>query len=138
MKIEVRYFSRSGNTGKIACAIAEAAGVTAKIISEKLEGDVDLLFIGGAMYAFSIDARLKNFINGLDASKIKKAAVFGTSAGIQSVPANIKKLLTAKGITVIDETFYCASEFTLVNKGKPDDKDLQDAKDFAARCLKAD
>ncbi len=36
MKIEVRYFTRSGNTKKLAEAIAKAVGVEAKTVNEPL------------------------------------------------------------------------------------------------------
>lgn len=44
MKIEVRYFSRGGNTKKLAEAIAKAVGAEAKTVSEPLTEDVDILF----------------------------------------------------------------------------------------------
>lgn len=44
MNIEVRYDSKSGNTKKIANAIAKQVGVSAKSIHEPLQGKVDILF----------------------------------------------------------------------------------------------
>jgi flavodoxin len=55
MNIEVRYYSKSGNTKKIANAIAKQAGVSAKSIHEPIQGKVDILFLGTGRYAFDID-----------------------------------------------------------------------------------
>ena len=43
MKIAIRYYTRSGNTKKLAEAIAEAASVEAKDVSVPLEEEVDVL-----------------------------------------------------------------------------------------------
>ena len=45
MKIAVRYYTRSGNTKKLADAIAEAASVDAKDVSVTLEEKADILFL---------------------------------------------------------------------------------------------
>ena len=130
----MRYLSKSGNTEKVAKAVAEEAGVSAKSVSEGISGEVDLLFLGGALYAFSLAPQLKAFIAGLDAGKIKKAAVFATSAGVQSVTTTIKQALRARGIAIAEYAngaFYCQGEFKVFNKGRPNEADLENAKKFA-------
>jgi glyoxylase-like metal-dependent hydrolase (beta-lactamase superfamily II) len=62
MNIEVRYYSKSGNTKKIVDAIAKQAGVSAKSIREPVQGHVDILFLGTGIYAFDIDPELKEYI----------------------------------------------------------------------------
>ena len=59
MKVAVRYFSRGGNTKKLAEAIASAIGVEAKDVSFGLNEDVDLLFLGSSVYAYGVDASIK-------------------------------------------------------------------------------
>lgn len=44
MNIEVRYLSKSGNTKKVAEAIAKALNVAAKPITENVNRDTDILF----------------------------------------------------------------------------------------------
>ena len=51
MKIAVRYYTRSGNTKKLAEAIAKAVGAEAKTVDEPLWEDVDILFLGSSVYA---------------------------------------------------------------------------------------
>ncbi|MDR1363431.1 MAG: flavodoxin, partial [Spirochaetaceae bacterium] len=131
MKIEVRYLSKSGNTEKIAKAIAEAAGVTAKPITDKIDSEVDILFLGGAVYAFGIDNELKNFISTLNSSQIRNVAIFSTAAVVKSAYSNIAKLLAEKNITVLTREFHCKGEFKFMHKGHPNTADLERAKVFA-------
>ena len=61
MKVEVRYYSRSGNTKVLAEAIAKEAGVKAISVDSKeaeINNKVDVLFIGGALYAYGLDNNL--------------------------------------------------------------------------------
>lgn len=131
MNTAVRYFSRGGNTKRVADAIAEAAGVEAKDCSASLTEPVDLLFLGGSVYWGGIDKSLKQFIERLDPSKVKCAAVFGTSALKKEPDREIEKLLKSKGITVSDKSFHCRGEFSAVHKGHPDSDDLRRAAAFA-------
>ena len=79
MKIAVRYFSRGGNTKKLADAIADAVGVTAETTDVPLTEDVDILFLGSSVYAFNVDDHVKDFIEGIDVT-IGKVVGFSTAA----------------------------------------------------------
>ena len=62
MNIAVRYYSRSGNTKAVADAIAAAAQVQAVSVDQDdaaITEPVDVLFIGGALYAYGLDSSLK-------------------------------------------------------------------------------
>ena len=83
MNIAVRYYSRGGNTKKIAEAIAGAVGVEAKTVSEPLKEAVDILFLGSAPYAFDVDDEVKKFISGIRVS-VGKVVNFSTSAAVRS------------------------------------------------------
>lgn len=52
MKIAARYYTRSGNTKKLADAIADAVGTTAKTTAEPLTEDMDILFLGSSVKPF--------------------------------------------------------------------------------------
>ena len=53
MNYAVAYYTRSGNTKKVADAIAEVIGVPTTDISKGLSADVDVLFLGSSLYAFT-------------------------------------------------------------------------------------
>lgn len=131
MKAAVRYFSRSGNTKIAAEAIGRAAGVKAvSIDSPEAANDTetDVLFIGGALYAYGIDAHLKSYIASLQKEKVKLAVVFSTSWISKHAIDLIRSGLEKQGIRVADETLYF--------RGKPGEKQQQEAAAFTARFLK--
>lgn len=134
MKIAVRYYTRSGNTGKLAEAIAKAVGVEAKTVDELLLEDVDILFLGSSVYAYGVDDNIKNFISNLD-TKVGKVVNFSTAALVKSTYKQVGKLLAKKGIAQAEEEFYCKGSFGPMHKGKPDEKDCMAAAAFAKKVI---
>ena len=130
MNIAVRYYSRGGNTKKIAEAIAKAVGVEAKTVSEPLTEDVDILFLGSAPYAFDVDDEVKKFISGIHVS-VGKAVNFSTSAAVKSTRRYVGKLLAERQIPVAEEEFSCRGAFAMLHKGRPNEDDQKAAADFA-------
>ncbi len=134
MNIAVRYYSRGGNTKKIAEAIAEAVGVEAKTVSEPLSEDVDILFLGSAPYAFDIDDEVKKFISGIHVS-VGKVVNFSTSAAVKSTRKYIEKLLAEKQIPIAEEEFSCRGAFAMLHKGRPNESDQKAAAEFARKII---
>lgn len=66
MKIAIRYYSKTGNTEKLAEAIGEAIGVAPKTIDEPLNEDVDILFLGNSVYNAGADSKVKEFLKNID------------------------------------------------------------------------
>ncbi len=134
MKVAIRYFSRGGNTKKLADAIAKAVGVEAKTVSKPLTEDVDILFLGSSVYAYGVDDAVKEFINGIDV-KIGKVVNFSTAALIKSTYKQVAKLLAAKNIPLAKEEFACKGSFAMMHRGKPDDADCKAAAEFAKKIV---
>ena len=134
MKIEVRYYTRSGNTKKLAEAIAKAAGTEAKTVEEPLREDVDILFLGSSVYAYGVDDSIKKFISNIDVT-VGKVVNFSTAALIKSTYKQVGKLLAEKGIAQAEEEFYCKGSFGPMHKGKPDEKDCKAAAAFAKKII---
>ena len=131
---KVIYASRSGNTKKLAEAIAKGAGCEAfSVDSAANMEDVDTLFVGGSIYAGKIDSRLRKFLEELSASQVQNVIVFGTAAGNKSALAEVKTILEPKGIKVSDKAFQCRGSFLLANKRRPNDEDLKHAEEFAKK-----
>jgi flavodoxin len=136
----VVYASRGGNTKKLADAAANAAGMAALSVNgmkDALEfGEpMDLLFVGGSLYAGKIDGSLRKFLQNLDSAKVKRVAVFGSAAGKKSALAEVKSILSPKGVDVADEAFQCRGSFLFANSGHPDADDLKAVADFVKRIL---
>jgi flavodoxin len=138
MKYAVRYFSKSGNTEKVARAIADALGVKAVSMDAaeaELTEETDILFLGAAVYAFGIDDVVKAFIAKLDAKKVKKAAVFSTTALVKSARPHIAALLSAKNIPLAKEEFHCKGAFAVIYRERPNVVDLEKAAAFAKEVV---
>ena len=108
MKTAVRYYSKLGNTEKIAQAIAEGAGVEAKSIVEEptLSEKVDILFLGGAPYANIMAPELKSYAEKLTPDLVGKVVLFTTSNWSRRTVLALKKLFKENGIPVEDAYFY--------------------------------
>lgn len=134
MKTAIRYYSRGGNTKKLADAISKAIGVEAKITSEPLTEDVDILFLGSAVYAYGVDDEVKKFISGITV-KVGKVVNFSTAALIKSTYKQIAKLLADKNIPLAKEEFACRGSFAMMHKGKTDENDCKAAAAFAKKIV---
>ena len=136
MKIAVRYYTKTGNTKRLAEAVAEAVGVEALPISTPVDEPVDLLFLGNSYYAFSIDPEVRDFIRSLDSNKIGCIVNFGSAAMQNSTLKKVKGEADKVGIKVDDREFHCKGEFKGIHKGKPDAQDLKAAAEFAKSIIK--
>ena len=131
MKIAVRYYTKTGNTKRLAEAVAEAVGVTAFPISTPIEEPVDLLFLGNSYYAFSIDPEVRDFIRGLNKAMVGCIVNFGSAAMLNSTYKKVKAEADKVGIPMDKREFHCKGEFKGVHKGRPNDEDLAAAAAFA-------
>lgn len=129
MNIEVRYYTRSGNTKKLADAVADAAGTEAKDLGAALNERADILFLGSSYYAFDADEAVKKFIMD-NKEKIGKIVLFGTSAMMKSMKKPISKIADKIGVVIADEEFHCRGQFGVMHKGRPNETDLQNIKKF--------
>lgn len=135
MKVAVRYFSRSGNTKKIAEAVAQALGVEAKTVEAPLTEKVDILFLGSSVYAAGVDAAVSEFIKD-NADKIISLANFSTAALIPSTYKQVKKIAEQNKVRVLEKEFHCRGKFAVMHAGRPDTRDVAAAKEFAESLVK--
>lgn len=131
MKYAVRYYTKTGNTKRLAEAIAAALDIEALPISEPLNEPVDLLFLGNSYYAFSIDPEVRDYIRKLDKNKVGRIVNFGSAAMLNSTYKKVKAEADKVGIPMDAREFHCKGEFKGIHKGKPDAEDLAAAAKFA-------
>lgn len=134
-KIVVRYYTRSGNTKKLADAIGEELNIEVKDVSKKLDSDVDILFLGSSVYAAGVDNKVKDFISNIDV-KVGLVVNFSTAAILNSTYNQIEKLLKEKDITLAKDEFHCKGSFGIMHKNRPNDKDIDNIKKFARDIVK--
>ena len=135
MKIAVRYYTKTGNTKRLAEAVAKAVGVEALPISTPIAEPVDILFLGNSYYAFSIDPEVRSFVQSLDKSKVGKIVNFGSACMLNSTYKKVKVEADKVGIPMDEREFHCKGEFKGIHKGKPDESDLKAAAEFARKVL---
>ena len=135
MKAAVRYYSKTGNTKKLAEAIASAIGVTAMGVDQPLDEDVDILFLCNSVYWAGVDGKVKTFMKA-SGSKIGKLVNVSTAAMIESTYKQIKSLAAEAGIPIDEREFHCRGSFTAMHKGKPDQNDIESVKKFAKEIIR--
>ena len=130
MKIAIRYYTKTGNTKKLAEAISSAINVEAKTVDEPLTEDVDILFLGSAVYAAGIDSKVKDFIKNINVN-VGEVVNFSSAALIESTYKQVKNEVEKKGIKMSDKEFHCRGAFKFLHRGRPNDDDLKDVQEFA-------
>lgn len=134
MNIAVRYYSKSGNTKKVAEAIAKGAGVEALDISNPLKEDIDILFLCNAVYAYGVSSNIKKFVNDINV-KVGKVVNVSTTALLKSTYPQVSKLCGAKGLNLAKEEFSCKGKFLNLHSDRPNENDLKDAEEFAKKIV---
>lgn len=134
MKIAIRYFSKTGNTKKLADAIAKAVGVEALTVDNKVTEDVDILFLGSSVMAAQPRKEVKKFISSIDVN-VGEVVNFGTAAFIESTYNGVKKLVEKKGIKMSENEFHCKGSFKGRHAGRPNQSDEDAAAAFAKNLI---
>ena len=135
MKVAVRYYTKTGNTKRLAEAIAKAVGAEALPISTPVTEQADVLFLGNSYYAFSIDPEVRDFVRVLDKSKVGKIVNFGSAAMLNSTYKKVKAEADKVGIPMDGREFHCKGEFKGIHKGRPNQDDLTAAAAFARKIM---
>ena len=131
MKIAVRYYTKTGNTKRLAEAVAKAVNAEALPISVPVKEPVDVLFLGNSYYAFTIDPEVRDFIRSLDKSKVGRIVNFGSAAMLNSTWKKVKAEAEKVGIAMDEREFHCKGEFKGMHRGRPNEEDLKAAAAFA-------
>lgn len=151
MKTKIIYASiHHQNTKKVARAMSEVLNAELVKFTEVKNEDVfesDLIGFGSGVYFSKFHKSLIDFVENLEDCKKKKAFVFATAGMRKNIFLNrgvddFKKRLERKNFEIIGD-FECLGYDTYsilkmvggVNKGRPNEKDIQRAQDFAKNLL---
>ena len=135
MKIEVRYYSRGGNTRRLAEAVAKALNVEAMTVDQPMNGRADVVFMCASVYGGLPDKSVTTFVK-QNARDIGKLVVLSTSASGKSTHGRLKATAEDMGVTVSDAFFHCPGAWTLFHKGRPNADDCRRAAEFALAQVK--
>ncbi len=131
MIFEVVYYSRSGNTGKVAGAIARELGVTARDIKTVgvLSPDA-FVFLGTGCYGAVLPKDIGEFLK-RNRFNGRKIALFTTSAFGADVERNlIKNKVTYMGAEIV-YSYSCLGQWMSIKKQHPTSEELEKAREFA-------
>lgn len=134
MKVAIRYYTMTGHTKLLADAISEVVGVPAKPLSDGLDEDVDLLFLGSSIYGNSIDPAVNRFFNNLNVD-VGLIVNFSTAGVMDSTFSQVKDIADLFGIEISDDEFHCRGAFAGLNASRPDESDVEDVKLFARKFI---
>ncbi|MEM2866330.1 MAG: flavodoxin family protein [Candidatus Hadarchaeales archaeon] len=132
MPAAVIYYSETGNTKKIAEAIARGTKARCEPVEkggEAVKG-ADLLFVGTPVHSFGPSRPILEFLRKTDWSG-KRVALFCTYAGLgnRRTLRKMRKEVEKRGGKVVGE-FWCKGRFKFMRKGKPDAEDERRAEEF--------
>ncbi|UCG95481.1 MAG: flavodoxin [archaeon] len=134
--MQVIYSSRTGNTRKVAEAMASEIGTEALDVRSgpQLEKG-SVVFLGSGCYASRPDKKMlafieKNSFNGI------KVALFGTSGSGEGKEVQVmEQALREKG-AVIKGRFFCRGKFLFSGRGHPSQEELSRAREFARKTIR--
>lgn len=140
LKPIVIYYSKTGNTKKVARAIAESLETKAIDIQKvKNVWEYNLIVIGTPVHGSKPSKTVRKFLETLPKSKGKYGGAFCTMMriGDKKTINYIKKKMIEKDIDFLDG-FSVKGQSRLfgfigpriINRGKPDEEDLEKAKEF--------
>lgn len=137
--VSVIFYSRGGNTRKVADAIAEELGVKAVDIRAAAPDTAKIVFLGSGTYGGRPGEELMKFIESGNFAG-RKVAIFYTSAnphGNQKLIDAMTAALKPKGANIAG-IFHCPGKFLLLmNRGRPGKEDLDNAKKFAREMVRS-
>jgi flavodoxin len=135
MKTAVRYYTKTGNTKRLAEAIANEIGTEALPLDAPINEPVDILFLGNSYYAFNIDPEVREFIQKLDKNMVGRIINFGSAAMLNSTYKKVKAEADKAGIVMDEREFHCRGEFKGIHKGRPNQEDLAATAAFARSII---
>ncbi|NDL66805.1 flavodoxin domain-containing protein [Anaerotalea alkaliphila] len=132
MNCRVAYLSKTGHSRKIAESIARELGIRAEDIrSNPVIDGADLLFVVGGIYGGKGDPRMLDYLEKLDGSRVRKAALVTSCASRRMKQEEAREALERKGIEVVLEEFLCRGAFLFLGLGHPNKQDLDRAAAYA-------
>ena len=133
MKYSVIYYSKTGNTKKLADSIAGELGIESVNVNkaENVGGD-STVFLGSGLYANKIGREMTDFISRNDFRGVK-VALFGTSGeGNGREVGEMERLLKQKG-AIVAGRYFCRGKFLLFARGHPNKEEIEGAGKFARK-----
>jgi len=146
MKTLVLYSTKTGNTKKIAQAIAtetnsDLCQVTNPNPTENVNlNDYDLIFVGTGIRAGNPFPEMVSYLNTIDFQEPKTFAIFLTWGGAgktnEKVSSKLRKIIESKNQKVINGFFSSYGKWNMRKSSRPNENDINEAKTWAQNTIK--
>ncbi len=135
---KVVYYSRGGNTKKVAEAVAEELGAAAENIKATgVMPENSVIFLGTGCYGAVVVKDIADFLD-RNRGQGRKIALITTSAfGLAKEREVIENYIRGKGFKIAG-TYSCFGQFVAVKRGHPDKDELDEARAFARKIAIAE
>ena len=134
MNIEVRYYTRGGNTRRLAEAVAKALNVEARTVDAPMDGRADVVFLCASVYGGMPEKSVITFVK-QNARDIGRLVVLSTSASGRSTFTKLKAAAEDMGVPVSEAYFHCPGAFMFLHRDRPNEEDCKNAATFAEAQL---
>jgi flavodoxin I len=134
---QVLYYSRGGNTRKLAEVIAGELGVMAcDIRHSSPDPNAKVILIGSGIYGAKPGDDMERFV-GMNDFRGRKVAIFSTSwrtgeSGFEGIATALRR----KGAVVL-QGYHCKGRAGIFNLGHPNKNELDGARAYAREMVKA-
>jgi flavodoxin len=134
---QVLFYSRGGNTRKLADAIAGELGVkAADVRAASLDAGPGVIFLGSGCYGGKPGEDMMKFIEKNDFAG-RNVALFGTSASGQGKEVQAMGDALKQKDANVTGSYYCKGQFlVIIRRGHPNEDDLAGARKFAGDMAK--
>jgi len=146
MKTLVLYSTKTGNTQKIAQAIASETNAELVQVTNPGPpygvdlGDYDLIFVGTGIRAGNPFPEMVSYLNTIDLHDSKSFAIFLTWGGAgktnETVSGKVRKILESKNQKVVDGFFSSYGKWNMRKSSRPNENDINAAKTWAQTIIK--
>ncbi len=134
MKPFIAYYTKTGNTRKVAEKMASALKTKAHNVKDEPKVPKGaFLIVGSGVYGRRSGREMMDFLQALPKVKAGKAATFETSGEGSSIQAGreMGEILKNRGYS-IKGSFVCPGKlFYVLRRGRPSGQDMENAKKFA-------
>jgi flavodoxin I len=135
MNFQVIYYSKKGNTKKVAEAIASELDVKSENVNSAKLNENYFIFLGSGCYGKKPGNIMTKFIEDNNFNS-RNVALFGTSGSGQGLEVKeMQDQLISKN-ACIKGKFFCKGKIFFINRGRPNEEDLDKAKKFAKQVIK--
>ena len=134
---QVLYYSKGGNTKKLADVIAGELGVNASDLSfSSLDRDAKVIFLGSGVYAGKPGEEMARFIETRDFGG-RKVVLFSTSwrTGEHAFDG-LADTLKRRG-AIVQRGYHCKGKAGIFNLGHPSRDDLEGARKYVRDIVRA-